>query len=137
MTVTQTNDEPLLHRKKISLEVNFQAAVPSRMQLKTAVAKKQGAKENVVIVREFDTHFGDKKASVTAYVYENADSLNKIERKHMIKRNTAKEKKEEKKQENTEAKAEETKTENKESEEKQSESKPEKKAEKAEEAPKE
>ena len=90
--ITINNDRPVLSRKEIEAKLSFEGTTPSRNEVVKEVAKKTGAKEELVVVREIKTSFGETTAKVTAFVYTDAKVMKDVEGKHMAKRHEVPEK---------------------------------------------
>jgi ribosomal protein S24E len=106
--ITIEEEQKLLDRKMIKGELNFsEKSVPSRMQVLEAIAKKLKVDKTLIIVKEIKSIFGSTNATFEAHIYSSLDIKNKLEPKHLIKRNEIKvaEKKEEKKAEEKPAEA--------------------------------
>ena len=79
LKVINKKEEPLLSRIKVEAEIAFEKATPSRAEIKSQVAKDVGKDEKLVVVKSIYTTYGLKKAKNVSYVYENEDSLKRIE----------------------------------------------------------
>lgn len=76
----EKQEEQLLSRTKVSCEGEFDAATPSSVDVQKAIAAQLKCKEDMVVVKGIHTHFGAKKANINVLVYNDAESLKKIER---------------------------------------------------------
>lgn len=85
ITVDEKKDDPLFGRKKISFTIEFDKAVPSREQAKAALASAISASASCIVILKIENKYGQKKASCTAYAYENADDAKKS-RLHLLVR---------------------------------------------------
>jgi len=90
MNIISEKDNKLLSRKEIVAEFITEAVTKSRAEIKTEIAKKFKAKEELIIVREIKTNFGNRNFVVTAMIYDDLKSLKLIANNHFIKRNEAK-----------------------------------------------
>lgn len=81
LTILKERETPLLARKRVTLEANYDAATPSRAVLTKEVAKKVGADEKLVRVRHIYTRFGKRKARIIAHVYSDEQDLKRLEGK--------------------------------------------------------
>lgn len=86
---------PLLKRIDVTSRVAFQGATPSKKDVIKAVAKAAGAKEELIVVKEIKTAFGSQVAIVTAHVYNDRETLEKLEHTSMLKKQSGKETKKE------------------------------------------
>lgn len=96
LTILKERDTPLLSRKRVTCEVLYEGATPSRLELKKSVAKQLKADEKLVILKHIYTKFGKQKAKVIAHVYEKEEDLKKLEHEKLVAKHSPK--KEEKKE---------------------------------------
>lgn len=129
--IISKKDNKLLERKEINAVVTFEAATPSRKELREAVGTKLGLNPDLIILNSVVNEFGSKRIRVLAHSYTDMKKLIDTEPEYLRKRDgIGVEKKEE---EPAEAPKEEAKKEEKPKEEKPKE---EKKEEKPKEEPK-
>ena len=81
LKVTSKTPAPLLMRTVIEAEVDYDKATPSTEDVKQKIASTSSANPNLVVVKKIDNKYGIRKALVTAYIYDNAEGLKKIEPK--------------------------------------------------------
>lgn len=81
ITITVKNQNALLNRIELQGAISFTGATPAYPQIKQALAAQMKVKEDVVAIKQVLTDFGSTRASFTAYVYETAEQLQKIEPK--------------------------------------------------------
>ncbi len=79
LKIINKKEEPLLSRTRVEAEIAFENATPSKAEIKTQLAKDVGKDEKLVVVKGIYNSYGLKKAKNVSYVYENEDSLKKIE----------------------------------------------------------
>jgi ribosomal protein S24E len=127
-----SQEKSVLPRQDITATVTFGQVTPSRKELKKALAKKAGVKEELIIVRNIYTEYGERKAFVKAYAYDNEEALKNVEYDKAIEKNKSAGPKKEEKTEEAPAEKKEDK-----SEEKKEEAKPREKPEDKEEPKKE
>jgi len=77
--IINKKEEPLLSRTKVEAEIAFEKATPSRAEIKSQVAKDAGKDEKLVVVKSIYTTYGLKKVKNVSYIYENENSLKRIE----------------------------------------------------------
>lgn len=70
----------LLGREEISAEIK-EKITPKEEEVKTALAEKLQKPVELVIIKGIYPHFGEQKAFLLAYVYNNIESLKKFEPK--------------------------------------------------------
>lgn len=95
LEIAKERDTPLLSRKRVTLNLEYEGATPSRLDLKKAVAKKLGSKENLTIIRHVYTRFGKQKAKIIAHVYEKEEDMKVIEHAKLVVKHQEKEEKKE------------------------------------------
>ncbi|MBI2134810.1 hypothetical protein HYU09_02390 [Candidatus Woesearchaeota archaeon] len=78
LKISHKKEEPLLSRTRLEGEVTFDNATPSTKEIKSNVAKSIGKDESLVDIRGIYNQYGQKKAKVVCYAYENKDVLKKI-----------------------------------------------------------
>jgi len=79
-------EEKLLHRKKLVVVGKFDGPVPSRGEVLLEISKITGAKPEVIVLRSIRTHFGERKFTTIAYIYETPEFAKKVELKHYFER---------------------------------------------------
>ena len=94
-----------MNRKLINGIINYDGATPSKTDIKTKIASQLKAKTEDIVVDNVKVVFGTNSAKFEARIYDDEDSLKKIELKYIFKKNNA-EKKEENKTETKEVKEE-------------------------------
>lgn len=83
-------EKSALPRKEIKCELVYEQVTPSRSQIVQSIASKTKAKDTLIIVKNIYTTYGDKKAKINAYIYDNEDAMNAIEYKKMVEKNKPK-----------------------------------------------
>lgn len=89
VNITKEFENKLLKRKEVVAEVETQNSTISRQDAKEQLAKKLKADEELIIIENITSHFGSRNATVTAFVYDDVETLKKITLKHILKRNEA------------------------------------------------
>lgn len=82
--IIKERETPLLSRKRVTLNVEYEAATPARLILKKAIAKKLGSREELTIIRHVYTKFGRQKAKVIVNVYQNEKDMKAVEEEHLL-----------------------------------------------------
>ena len=92
MKVVKDEKSFVLPRREIIVEIpHTDKPTPSEEQVKDELIKKFKCKKELIIIKGINTKYGSSDAVVEAFIYDDEDSMKKIER--------IKEKKEEKKEE--------------------------------------
>jgi len=103
LKILNKEHQPLLSRTKIESEILFEKSTPSGADVKTSLAKNIGKDEGLLVIKGIYTLYGMRKAKVLSYVYDNKESIKKIEKVKEDKKGDKKE--EQPKAEKTEQKA--------------------------------
>lgn len=84
-------EEPLLERKRIDAEISCpKVATPSMDDVKKVISDKYGIGKDHLIVNRIDHRFGRDKVKVVAFLYKSKEKVTLIERRFMVKKQTAK-----------------------------------------------
>lgn len=90
--ILEENKTPLFDRTAVKAKITYTGkATPSRTDILQALIKKVKAQEALTIVRKVSTDYGHGAAVVEAYVYDNGESLQKLESEKMKKLHVKKE----------------------------------------------
>jgi len=92
LTVKSKRENPALSRQEMECVVSFDKAVPSRKQLREAIAAATGADQQLLVIVSVGTEYGSKEAFVSARLYASKGAL-AIERRHLLVRDGLAEKK--------------------------------------------
>ncbi|MFO8016535.1 MAG: 30S ribosomal protein S24e [Candidatus Woesearchaeota archaeon] len=95
LEIKKERDTPLLSRKRVTLNAEYEGSTPSRMDIRKETAKKLKAKENLVVIKHIYTRFGAQKAKIIAHVYEDEKDMKKLEGEGLLKKHNAGEEKKE------------------------------------------
>lgn len=79
LKIISKKQDPLLSRTKVEAEISFDKATPSIAEVKSQLGKDLGKDEKLIVVKSIYTQYGLKKAVNLSYVYENDESLKRIE----------------------------------------------------------
>ena len=79
LKIINKKEEPLLSRTMVEAEITFEKTTPSGREVKSRLAKDLGKDEKLIVVKGIHTYLGSKKAKNLSYVYENEESLKRIE----------------------------------------------------------
>ncbi|MEM2909296.1 MAG: hypothetical protein QW590_02615 [Candidatus Bilamarchaeaceae archaeon] len=72
-------DNKLLERKEITAVVSFDAATPTRKEIRESVATKLGLDPGLTVLRSTKPQFGAKKIDVVLHSYANLERLKEVE----------------------------------------------------------
>jgi ribosomal protein S24E len=80
LKIEKTEEKPLLARKEVAGSIMFEEkATPSNDNVRKAIAAELKVDEKVVVVKHIYTAYGSSEAKVEAYVYNDEESLKKME----------------------------------------------------------
>ncbi len=85
--ISERIKNPLLGREEIFLAVTETKETPSRKDLRKKIAALVGANEELVMIGKIEHHFGSKKLSCKARIYESKDKMDSVEAKFIVDRN--------------------------------------------------
>lgn len=112
--ISKEKDTPLLSRKRVTAWAYYEGATPSRKVVLKEFAKKVKADPKNTVIKHIYTRFGQTDMKIIANVYNDRQTLERLESKNMIEKNKVEEEKpaetEEKPTEKTEEAAEEKPT---------------------------
>lgn len=92
LTINKERETPLLSRKRLTCDLEFEGATPARIVLKKELAKKANVDESLVVLKHIYTKFGKQKAKIIAHVYSNLEDLKKLEHASLIAKHSPKKK---------------------------------------------
>ena len=91
INISHKTNEPLLGRTLVKASLEFEKSTPSYPEVTASLASSLKADEKLIAVRHIYTSFGNKKAEVIAYLYNDEAKKQFIEPK--LKEKKAKKKK--------------------------------------------
>ena len=83
LDIIKTKNEPLMKRTSFEAKMVFSGKTPSRLEICKDLAKKLGTKEELLSVKKINTNYGSERANINGYYYDDADTLAKLENKHI------------------------------------------------------
>jgi len=98
MNIQVLSDEkkPLFKRREMIAKLGYEDKTPSRLEIRKQLAKKLGAKEELIIVKRIKPDYGTPAAELEINIYDDEKSLKELEAEYMVERHLPKEKKEKK-----------------------------------------
>lgn len=87
LNITHKEANESLHRTHITATLYSGEATPKRTAIADALAEQLKADRNMVIVDTIQPAFGEPKATITARIYTNAETMSKCERANLIEKN--------------------------------------------------
>jgi small subunit ribosomal protein S24e len=92
MKITKTEKQPALRRAMLVGEIHYEGPTPARKDIKGEMAKHAKQPAERVIIRHIESKFGQHNAVITAYAYEDTETMNSLESKRTKERNAPKKK---------------------------------------------
>ncbi len=86
LNVVEKKEEPLLSRIAVKADLDFDKSTPSYAETAALLVTNLKADEKLIAIRHIYTSFGNKKAQVTAYLYNDEGKKNSIEPKPKVKK---------------------------------------------------
>ncbi|MDD1774258.1 MAG: 30S ribosomal protein S24e [Methanobacterium sp.] len=88
INITQKTENPLLNRTEIEFECTYQGeSTPKILEVKSRLVAVLDVDKNLLVVDKLKPQFGEGKALGYAKLYDSAESLSSIERKHVLEKN--------------------------------------------------
>jgi len=90
INVNEKIENPLLNRTEIHFDCTYQGeATPKVMDVKNRLVATLDVDKNLLVVHNLKPSYGEGKANGYAKVYDSEESLAKIEKDHVVKKNAA------------------------------------------------
>lgn len=85
LAIREKKENASLGRQEIACEVSFEKAMPSRKQLREALAASLGAAPELLVIVSAKGSFGTSRAAVAARLYNSKEAM-AVERKYLLVR---------------------------------------------------
>lgn len=90
INVNEKIENPLLNRTEIHFDCTYQGeATPKIMDVKNRLVATLDVDKNLLVVHNLKPSYGEGKANGYAKIYDSEESLAKIEKDHVVKKNAA------------------------------------------------
>jgi small subunit ribosomal protein S24e len=88
ITINEKIENPLLNRTEIRFECIYQGeATPKVLDVKNRLVATLNVDKNLLVVHNLKPSYGEGKANGYAKLYDSVESLDKIEREHVVVKN--------------------------------------------------
>ncbi len=88
INVNEKIENPLLNRTEIRFDCTYQGeATPKVLDVKNRLVATLNVDKNLLVVHNLKPSYGEGKANGYAKLYDSEESLNKIEREHVVIKN--------------------------------------------------
>ena len=88
INVNEKIENPLLNRTEIRFDCTYQGeATPKVLDVKNRLVATLNVDKNLLVVHNLKPSYGEGKANGYAKLYDTEESLNKIEREHVVVKN--------------------------------------------------
>jgi ribosomal protein S24E len=84
LSVDNRSKNELMGRDDVAFTVKFESAIPSRKQVREALATAIGVPAGQVVLVRLRGGFGVRTAKGLAHAYNSSEALNKNEKKHLL-----------------------------------------------------
>ena len=91
LTIRTQESEPVFGRSRIAFSVSYEGSVPSRKDVRDALAKQLAVEPERLVIRAVLSGFGKRTAEGLAYAYADRSRLEEVELAHYEKRGVPKE----------------------------------------------
>ncbi|UTB33374.1 MAG: 30S ribosomal protein S24e [Methanobacterium sp. ERen5] len=90
INVNEKIENPLLNRTEIHFDCTYQGeATPKILDVKSRLVATLDVDKNLLVVHNLKPSYGEGKAIGYAKIYDSEESLAKIEKDHVVKKNAA------------------------------------------------
>lgn len=88
INIIEKKENKLLERLEVRFELEYPAATPRRLEVRSKLAAMINYDEPLVIIKKIHQETGMRKSTGLAHAYKSAETLQQVEPKYLIKRNT-------------------------------------------------
>ena len=89
INVNEKIENPLLNRTEIQFDCTYQGeATPTVLDVKNRLVATLNVDKNLLVVHNLKPSYGEGKANGYAKLYDTEENLAKIERDHVVEKNT-------------------------------------------------
>ena len=74
----EQKEQPLFSRTELRGTASFEAATPSRQEIRKKISQSLKTDESLVLVKEISNLYGQKVANITAHVYKTKEDAEKF-----------------------------------------------------------
>jgi ribosomal protein S24E len=86
LQIMKEEHKPLLGRKDVTARVAYESVTPKRDDIRKDIAHKTKSKEELVIISSIQPDYGKQSAMVDAKVYDDEQTLRKVEPRFSLKK---------------------------------------------------
>jgi len=87
MNVIEQKDAKLLNRKEYLFKLTWNGPMPSRKEVREKAIALLNSKPETTLIKAIRTSFGKSEGKVVIYVYNDEETMKKVEPKYVLKRN--------------------------------------------------
>ncbi|PTD94441.1 30S ribosomal protein S24e [archaeon SCG-AAA382B04] len=88
INVTENEKNEALDREEVKLNITHsEESTPKRSEVRAKLAAEQGVKEELIIINELHTDYGNSETKGYVKIYDDKERLEEIENKYTIERN--------------------------------------------------
>ncbi|MBU0614741.1 MAG: hypothetical protein KJ601_01485 [Nanoarchaeota archaeon] len=79
LKIIKQTEVPFLSRKEVEADAGFQGVIPSRVDVKKALAKALACDEKLIVLKRIDNRFSSNSVRITAFQYISEEDMKNIE----------------------------------------------------------
>ncbi len=87
--IVKEKETPLLSRKRVTAWAKYEGSTPSRVDTLKEFSKKINIKPEKIVIKHMYTRFGQQDVKIIANVYDDIDTLKRLEPKELIEKHKA------------------------------------------------
>jgi ribosomal protein S24E len=85
LTIDSNVENKVIGRHEIKGRIEFSGATPKKAEIAKMIGSKLGKEEKLVVIKKVKNNYGEQKADVEAYVYNNEETIKKVEPEKKVK----------------------------------------------------
>ncbi len=87
INIIENKYNPLLNRHEVDFNVSFEGPTPSRNDIRSKLAAMLNKPLELLIIQKVDNYFGKQEAKGYAKIYDDEQSMKKLENEYVLNRN--------------------------------------------------
>ena len=87
INIVSKSENTVIGRKEFLFELGYEKTTPKKTDVREAIVTKTGVLPDTLVIKSINQHTGEKKATVIAYAYSDAEIMMAVEPKYIRRRN--------------------------------------------------
>lgn len=87
LTIENERENALIGRKELEVKVTHDSGTPKLSEVRDKISALKSFKMDSFVIRSIVTGYGKQNSIAKIFVYDNPETLMKVEQKHILKRN--------------------------------------------------